>query len=544
MTNSADTVHAAKQASPRILAPAGRITWIELSVLGGFCAFLFFFGLASFGLVGADEPRYAQIAREMLARHDWVTPILYGKPWLEKPILLYWQAMLSYGVFGVSDWAARFPVACDATAMVFGIYFFVRRFWRGWQLDAALITAFCAGVIGFGRAASTDMPLATTFTLGMLAWLTWHKTGHKLWLIAFYLMMGLAVLAKGPVAVVLAAGIILAYAVLRRDGRLVLRTLWLPGIAAFLAVMLPWYIAVQAATPEFFHVFVLEHNFARFGTNMFQHKQPFWYYLAVLPLAFVPWTVLGVAAFVSALKRWRQCDDLTLPIALWVLVPLVFFSLSESKLPGYILPAIPALPLLIAAWRDRIARDGKRIGTALVVGHAAVASALLTGILLAPHFVLRLKPPGPAIGIAAGVGAIVFMLILLLVHRLGLGALRFATLIPVVLGLTFTIRFVAPTVDSLQSARPVAERIAQLAPGATTVAGFDIRRETEYGLAFYRNSPVPRYDRAEIPQSAHVLIAPQGSIGEIGTLLPGRVLVRLGGFVPQHLEIYMVSAAR
>jgi 4-amino-4-deoxy-L-arabinose transferase-like glycosyltransferase len=73
----------------------------------GFCGFLFFFGLNYFGLIGADEPRYAQIAREMLAHHDWITPILGGKPWLEKPVLYYWQAMLSYSIFGVSDWAAR-----------------------------------------------------------------------------------------------------------------------------------------------------------------------------------------------------------------------------------------------------------------------------------------------------------------------------------------------------------------------------------------------------------------------------------------------------
>ena len=87
-------------------------------LLAGFCGFLFFFGLAYFGLMGADEPRYAQVAREMLARHDWITPTLSGKPWMEKPPLYYWQAMVAYSVFGVSDWAARLPSAVDATLMV------------------------------------------------------------------------------------------------------------------------------------------------------------------------------------------------------------------------------------------------------------------------------------------------------------------------------------------------------------------------------------------------------------------------------------------
>ena len=131
----------------------------ESLTLAIFCGFLFFYGLGSFGLVGADEPRYAQIAREMLARHDWVTPILNGTAWLEKPVLYYWGAMLSYKLFGVSDWAARVPSAVMATLLVFSVYLFLRRFRPGSQLDGALIVAASAAVIGFARAASTDMPL-------------------------------------------------------------------------------------------------------------------------------------------------------------------------------------------------------------------------------------------------------------------------------------------------------------------------------------------------------------------------------------------------
>ena len=137
-------------------------------LLAGFCGFLFFFGLAYFGLIGADEPRYAQVAREMLARHDWITPTLGGKPWLEKPPLYYWQAMLAYSIFGVSDWAARLPSAADATLMVIVIYLFLKSLRPGFQLDGALMTASAAGVIGFARAASTDMPLAAMFTIALL----------------------------------------------------------------------------------------------------------------------------------------------------------------------------------------------------------------------------------------------------------------------------------------------------------------------------------------------------------------------------------------
>ena len=96
-------------------------TRTDALMLAGFCAFLFLYGLAQFGLIGADEPRYAQVAREMLQRHDWITPVLYGEPWLEKPPLYYWQAMIAYSIFGVSDWAARLPSVFDATLLVVAV---------------------------------------------------------------------------------------------------------------------------------------------------------------------------------------------------------------------------------------------------------------------------------------------------------------------------------------------------------------------------------------------------------------------------------------
>jgi hypothetical protein len=188
-------------------------------LLAGFCGFLFFFGLAYFGLLGADEPRYAQVAREMLARHDWITPTLGGKPWLEKPALYYWQAMLAYSVFGVSDWAARLPSALDATLMVVAVYLFLRRFRPGFQLDGALMTASASGVIGFARAASTDMPLAATFTIAMLAWYAWYESAGKRYLAMSYIFLGLAMLAKGPVAPFLAAVIVIVFATAKGDYR-------------------------------------------------------------------------------------------------------------------------------------------------------------------------------------------------------------------------------------------------------------------------------------------------------------------------------------
>ena len=190
----------------------------ELLLLVACCAFLLFYGLGAFGLLGADEPRYAQVAREMLDRGDWVTPTLNGKPWLEKPPLYYWQAMLSYRVArtllsahaapandGVTEQTARLPGAVDAAIMVAAIYFFLRRRKLSGErpaieLDAALIAASSAGIIGFAHAASTDMPLTATFTIALLAWYAFYEDGRKLSLAIFYLSLALGTLAKGPVA--------------------------------------------------------------------------------------------------------------------------------------------------------------------------------------------------------------------------------------------------------------------------------------------------------------------------------------------------------
>ena len=140
----------------------------------------------------------------MFERHDWITPMLGGQPWLEKPPLYYWQAMMFYALFGVHDWVARLPSVLDATVLVLAMYFFLRRFRNGSELDGALIAASCAGITAYAHAASTDMPLAAAFTVGMLGWWTWRESGKRVYLAVFYASMALGTLAKGPVAPFLA----------------------------------------------------------------------------------------------------------------------------------------------------------------------------------------------------------------------------------------------------------------------------------------------------------------------------------------------------
>jgi 4-amino-4-deoxy-L-arabinose transferase-like glycosyltransferase len=521
-------------------------------LLAGFCGFLFFFGLSYFGLVGADEPRYAQVAREMLAHHDWVTPVLGGKPWLEKPPLYYWQAIVAYSIFGVSDWAARLPSAADATLMVIVVYFFLRKFRPELQLDGALMTASAAGVIGFARAASTDMPLAAMFTIGMLAWYAWYESGARRYLAATYAFLGLATLAKGPVAPFLAAAIIVMFAAVKKDYRLLGRTFWIPGILLFCVITLPWFVAAQVKNAQFFHLFILEHNLARFGTNLYRHKQPFWYFLPVTLLALVPWTILACVSLIQSVQAWcsereemlLSKDALNIFLMIWLIVPVIFFSISQSKLPGYILPAVPAATLLAAEYVRRRLADGDHSGTIVAILHSIVAAAPIVPALMIQYLVLQHRLPwGKASVISfAFAGVLAIGLTFTLRSRVGLGGLRF-TLVPVALTVGAVLRLGAPALDATMSARPLADEISRVEKIRLPLAVSGVSREVEFGLAFYRNQTIERYELGQIPAEEHLLVAPEGTQLDIAKRVPGRRVSYLGSFAPQGLDYYWVAAS-
>jgi 4-amino-4-deoxy-L-arabinose transferase-like glycosyltransferase len=536
--------------------PVGTRISSEWLLLAGFCGFLFFFGLSYFGLVGADEPRYAQVAREMLARHDWVTPTLGGKPWLEKPALYYWQTMLAYSVFGVSDWAARVFSAVDATLMVLSVYLFLRRFrsgfpFVGFPLDGALMTAAASGVIGFARAASTDMPLAATFSIAMLAWYAWYERENQRYLALFYLFLGLATLAKGPVAPFLAAVIVTIFAAAKGDYRLIGRTLWIPGIALWVMVALPWYVAVQLNNPEFFRVFILEHNLQRFGSDLYHHAQPFWYYVPVVLLALVPWTVFVIAALVESLQvLWTEKrsmfhseDALPAFLVIWFLVPLGFFSFSASKLPGYILPALPAGTLLLAEYVRRHVADQDRPGLPLILLHSIVASLPIVVSLMMQYIVFQHRLPwGRAAAISLVFAAVLAVGIALTLRgQLGLRVLRFVTLVPVVLAVAAVLRLGAPALDATLSARPLSQEVSRVDNRSLPLAILQLSRETEYGLQFYRNQSIVRYELGQIPNGEHLLIAREGQREKLAKWTTSRRVTYLGSFAPQGLDYYWVA---
>jgi 4-amino-4-deoxy-L-arabinose transferase-like glycosyltransferase len=532
-------------------------------LIAGFCAFLFLYGIGQFGLIGADEPRYAQVAREMLQRGDWITPVLGGEPWLEKPPLYYWQAALFYSIFGVHDWAARLPSVLDATVLVLAMYFFLLRFRRAFAIDGALIVASCAGITGYARAASTDMPLAAAFAIAMLGWWAWRESGERIYLLVFYTGLALGALAKGPVAPFLAAVIIVLYAAAAREFRLVLRSLWLPGILLFCAAALPWYIAVQVRNPQFFHEFILEHNLDRFSTNRYHHSEPFWYYLPVTAAALLPWTVFIVAAFVQSVRLWREEQrssreraseldpdsgyGLSCFACCWLIVPLVFFSCSRSKLPGYILPGVPAGAILLVEYlRQRLTEnETEPVSRWLIVLHALVAAAPVIPALLVAYLITQHRlPGGQPMFVALAVAFVLCAAIALtLASRAGLRMLRFVTLIPVVLTVAAVVKFGSTAIDQTLSARPLAQELAGMETHPLPLAVYRVPRELAYGLTFYRNQLPLIYSASGIPPQEHLLVAPENSQGEVSRAVAGRRISFLGRYEPQHLDYFWVAAA-
>jgi 4-amino-4-deoxy-L-arabinose transferase-like glycosyltransferase len=574
---------------PELAAPREFIILLAVSTFLLLYGLIPMFGGDQLGLVGVDEPRYAQVAREMLAAHSkachdvnakmvprslrfedlrrsyhciaggTVTPILYGQPWLEKPALYYWRAMSFFKEFGVSDWSARLPSSSATFALILLIFLHMRRFRPGGHLDAALITASCVGIVSFARGASTDMQLAAPFCIGMLGWYAWYETGKKFWLFDLYFFGAIATLAKGPVAPFLALFIILLFVGLRREWAALRRTIWLPGILLYLAIVLPWYIAVQKKNTTFYRLFFLEHNLERFATNRYQHHQPVWYYLAVVLLALMPWTIVALRALVDSIQisiaEWkvrhnpqryvghsRAGDAFPEFLVLWALFPIVFFSFSGSKLPGYILPSVPPLTILTADYLNRIRRPG--MPAWLLCSHAVVCALLVFVLVLAPqHMKYETLVPSTgwmaaAIASAAGMGALVWLII----RRWGIAQTRNATLIPVLASLVFLLGFHGRDLDLNYSARPLAAEMARQAPEIKLVAVEGIKRDMDYGLAFYRNEPLIHYGSDGVPKQQHLLVIRTNDTEGLNRWLAGRVYEPLFLYDSQGLEVYRVYA--
>ncbi len=376
---------------------AKRVWFLLFILIAGF----YLWALGSLPLVGPDEPRYAQVAREMFNRRDLITPTLGGIPWFEKPPLLYWLMMLSYRVFGVNEYAARFgPAICGLLTAGF-------VYWIGRALDdqaneeteklaggslgewSALIWLSSLGAITFSRGASFDIVLAMTVT-GAFAFFCASQlrdytndgpvpTGSPIFLIAgFYFFAGLSLLAKGLIGFVIIFGVIGLYYLIRREWpkrAFALSLVW--GIPLSLIVAGAWFVPMIARHGwTFIDQFIIQHHFARFVSNKYHHPGPIYFYLPVIVGLALPWTLILGAAIISV-RRWSwrglaSLDRLRVFAFVWLILPMAFFSFSGSKLTAYILPVLPAAAILV----------GDRIVCALKAGRGQTILQLTGGVLI------------------------------------------------------------------------------------------------------------------------------------------------------------------
>lgn len=363
-------------------------------------------------LVGPDEPRYAQVAREMFERGDWISPTLGGFDWFEKPALLYWLQIVWYGLFGVNEFAARFGSALFGLGTVASMWIFGRYSnFRSEKAETvefanwlALIAATSLGILVFSRGASFDIIVTFPLTASLVGFfvsdraLSDQKQQQTLGLVAFYFFAGIAVLAKGLIGIVFPFGTVFAYFVFCRrwpSRRFLISILW--GTILLFAVAAVWNVPMYLRHGwKFIDEFYIQHHFQRYTSNKYLHPQPFYFYIWVLPLMTLPWLPFFIASIWQWLKELfnRKNSETpsgeanTRPLRLfalaWIAVPLLFFSISGSKLPGYILPALPGAVALTGIFVFEFVRTSGK-SRALVF---AIASAMLITILILAIFVV------------------------------------------------------------------------------------------------------------------------------------------------------------
>jgi len=339
-------------------------------------------------LVRADESRYAEISREMVASGDWVTPRLNGYKYFEKPPLQYWATALAFVAFGIDEWTARLWTALTGFLAILFTWYAGNRL-RGPPagLLSAAVLASAQLFAALGHFNTLDMGVAAFLSIAVFAFVLAQKDAaspaeRRGWMLVAWAAAALATLSKGLIGPALPAAALIIYVLIERDWRLFTRLHLLSGIALFLAITAPWFIAVIRANPEFAHFFFIHEHLDRFTTKVHGRYQPMWYFVPILLGGLIPWTL----TFFPALARsWRDDGPVRFKplrfLAVWAGTVFVFFSVSSSKLPSYILPIFPALAVLIGAALPAL---GKRwtVGQALAGAVLGVAAAIAAPALI------------------------------------------------------------------------------------------------------------------------------------------------------------------
>lgn len=364
-----------------------RRAWMLLFLL---MAAVWFGNLEYRKLVRPDEGRYAEIAREMATSGDWVTPRLNDIKYFEKPALQYWITAGAYRLFGEHHWTARL---WSALTGFLGIFFTAFAATRLFGREAGLLSAAVLGssLLYTLIAHMNSLDMGMTFFMGgaLMSFLLAQQDAasaraNRLWMHVAWAALAFSVLSKGLMGIVLPGAVLVLYTLIERDFGLWKRLHLFSGIALFMAIAAPWFIAVSIANPEFFHFFFIHEHFERFLTKTHGRYEPWWWFIPVLAAGILPWIVTLIDSMARAWKVEPAAEQRFKPkrfLLIWAVFIFVFFSLSGSKLASYILPIFPALALLIGEHLSRI--DGRRLFWQIL----PVAFLAAAGLLLAPNTV-------------------------------------------------------------------------------------------------------------------------------------------------------------
>ena len=339
-------------------------------------------------LMTPDEGRYAEISREMLLSGDWVTPRLDGYLYFEKPPLQYWATALSFAVFGLHEWSARLWSALMYLAAGAAVGWCGLRLY-GRQVAVLAMLCYFSMALPFvlGQVETLDSGVAAFLTIAMCAFCVAQSTPAarpaRLPMLLCWAAMGGAVLSKGLIGIVLPAAALAIYVLITQQWRLLQRMCWWTGLALLALIVMPWFALVTARNPGFAHFFFIHEHFERYLTVVHERVEPWWYFIIVITLGLLPWTLRVVQGFAEVLggradsgARVAGALRPLLLLAIWSLFVIFFFSLSHSKLMPYVLPVFPAVALILAHRIEAEPARGFRLS-------AAMAALIWIGLLIA-----------------------------------------------------------------------------------------------------------------------------------------------------------------
>jgi 4-amino-4-deoxy-L-arabinose transferase-like glycosyltransferase len=452
-----------------------------------------FHGIGDYSLKEPDEGRYAEIPREMIEQGDWVVPHLNHVRYFEKPPLFYWAVAVSYKIFGISEWSFRFPNALSAFLCIVILYFALRRrFPEEVAFISSVVLLSSFGFFAMARIVTLDMFFTLWLFCALISFIGYYKERKGWFLSLFYVALGLATLTKGPVCVILAGITIIIFLVTEKNLPFLRDLKPLRGIAIYAAITLPWIIAMALREKEFLYFFFIDQHVLRFFTSKHKRSGPVYYFLPVLFAGLLPWSVLIPRSIVSA---WEN-SELRL-FAIWTFVVFVFFSLSGSKLPPYILPAFPALSILIghlfySYWRDPI-KQKTEIVTCLVIFAVFALSALLPLNTLFHAYINNVSEEAPIImkdlrnfSIVVSLSSFV-ILCLLIIRRFNTLSFIFYLFTSFSLITVSAITFNIPVLDRINTTKELAAIINQKRTGQDIIVNYAAYDQT---LPFYTRSRV------------------------------------------------------